>query len=196
MNNTLNEHLNQLRILSRLEEGQSLDTSGSLNIYKPCLANWLMRKWNKDNKDAVIKFLQPFYQSIDQIAEQLIANYRKEKDENIRTKIIYQLQSLAEKIFISIKGIENLYKTYRDYPQIMARLEGIVQDIALLTYKQLLDNIPKDRHKGHIKSNLTFMGIIIHVVEGDKSLIESQDKKPEIKKLINEIEEIDNMDNF
>ena len=61
MNNIIHDHLNKLRLISKLRQGQSLDTNGQLSVYEFSYMNWLWRKWHNSNKEEVVRYLQEFY---------------------------------------------------------------------------------------------------------------------------------------
>ena len=72
MNNILHDQLNTLRLLSRLKEGQSLYINNGVTVYEFSYFYWAYRKLAGDNKTEVTRWLQEFYKSIDQSADQLI----------------------------------------------------------------------------------------------------------------------------
>jgi hypothetical protein len=163
MNNMLHEQLNRLRLISKLQEGQSLDTGNGLTVYEFSYTNWLWRKWNRDNKDEVTRFLQEFYRSIDQSVEQLVGDIRLTKDEHKKNKLLHVASNLAEKLKSSISGVEKLSRTYATYPKTTSTLEGIVQDFAIVTYKQLLEVMPRDKLTKSLKDNVTYNGMILYI---------------------------------
>jgi hypothetical protein len=68
-----------------------------------------------------------------------------EKKSPKKTKYIESINvavNIAEKIKGSIKGLENLSKTYSKYQKTMSSIEGIVQDYAIVIFKKILDVIP------------------------------------------------------
>ena len=135
MNNITHDHLNQLRIIAQLRPGQRLDTTNGVTVYKDTWANWIMRKWYNDSKNEGTRYLQDLYKSIDQNVDQLIIQLDKKQN----TRKISIAHTLIEKIYESIKGIENLSKTYKYFPKTYAILEGIVQDYAIEIYKRLIE---------------------------------------------------------
>jgi hypothetical protein len=161
MNNTLHSQLNALRIISKLRNGQKLDITKGLTIYGGGIVDWIWRKYNHDNKHKTIKMLQDLYTSIDQTAEQLVASIKSAKDEKYDRRINIMV-NLAEKMKESITGLENLLGTYRQFPETVAMIEGVVQDYAIATYTQLLDNIPEDEKTKDLKESISFGGKIIY----------------------------------
>lgn len=173
MNNNMHDQLNKLRLISKLKEGQSLETKNGLSVYEFTLTNWLRRKWYSDNKEEVTRFLQEFYKSIEQLAEELIGNIRSAKDETKRCNLLYVAINLAEKIKSSLNGIEMLSRTYARYPETTSTLEGIVQDFAIRTYKQLLEIIPVERTTKELKESVSYTGVLLHVgMANDSDMVE------------------------
>ena len=145
-----------------------------MTVYEPSYIFWFYRKWNQDNKDEVVRFLQDFYRSVDQSTEQLTLDIsRCSKDECKKGKLIHVAINLAEKIRSSITGIENLSKTYFQYPKTTSALEGMIQDYAIVTYKQLLEHIPHDRLSKDLRRNVVYCGAIIYVGISDMPSDES-----------------------
>jgi hypothetical protein len=162
MNINLHEQLNKLRIISKLREGQSLYTKENITVYEFSYLNWAWRKWYNDNKEEVVRYLQEFYRSVDQSVEMLILDIIRTTDETKRNKLLHVSVNLAEKIKHSIIGVENLSKTYAAFPKITAMLEGIIQDFAAVTYKQLVEIIPKSMHTRDLSSNMTYCNSILY----------------------------------
>jgi len=156
------EHLNNLRIISKIRPGQRLDTTNGLTIYEDGIINWLFRKYYRDTKDETVYILQNLYKSIDQCSEQLISDIINIKDKNKLFKKITIAINLAENLKTSISGIENLSKTYSQYPKTVSVLEGIIYDIAIITYTQLIDNIPMDKLTKTLKENVLYNSNIIY----------------------------------
>lgn len=165
MNNTIHDQLNKLRIISKIKEGNSLTTSPQLEIYEFGYLNWFYRKLHQDNKDEVVKYLQEFYKGVDQSAEQLVGEITCKHN---KKKTMILASSLAEKINMSIVGLEHLIKTYHKYPTTMSMIEGIVQDYALPTYKQLLDAIPMHSYTDILQKSIRFNGDTIYTGIEDK----------------------------
>jgi hypothetical protein len=162
MNKLLHDQLNKLRIIGNLRVGQKLDTTKDLNVYDESYINWFYRKYHRDSKQETIRILQDIYVGIGQTTEQLIVelkNIKTEIKKNIKLEI---LVNVAEKIYDSILGIENLSNTYSDFPKTVACLEGVVQDYAIYTYKQIIHNIPSDKLSVKLKSNISYKGIILY----------------------------------
>lgn len=159
----MHEHLNKLRIISKIRASQRLDTTNGLTVYEESIYNWFLRKYYHDNKDEGTRYLQDLYRSIDQSVEQLTNDIRRMKDENKKIRKIHIAINLAEKIKLSVYGVENLAKTYAPYPKTTATLEGVIQDFAVVTYTQLLEVIPKERISKLLKENITYNGIILYL---------------------------------
>lgn len=162
MNINLHEQLNKLRIISKLREGQSLYTKENITVYEFSYLNWAWRKWYNDNKEEVVRYLQEFYRSVDQSVEMLILDIMRTTDETKRNKLLHVSVNLAEKIKHSVCGVENLSKTYAAFPKITAMLEGIIQDFAAVTYKQLIEIIPAEIRTRDLNSNMTYCNNILY----------------------------------
>ena len=167
MNINLHEQLNKLRIISKLREGQSLYTKENITVYEFSYLNWAWRKWYNDNKEEVVRYLQEFYRSVDQSVEMLIIDIARTTDETKKNKLLHVSINLAEKIKHSVSGVENLSKTYVSFPKITAMLEGIIQDFAAVTYKQLIEIIPKHMITRELSSNLTYCNCILYKGSND-----------------------------
>jgi hypothetical protein len=175
MNINLHEQLNKLRIIGKLREGQSLYTKENITVYEFSYLNWAWRKWYNDNKEEVVRYLQEFYRSVDQSVEMLILDIQRTQDTTKQNKLIHVAINLAEKIKLSILGVENLSKTYAGFPKITAMLEGIIQDFAAVTYKQLLEIIPNNMLTRDISSNLTYHNNILYKGLEDSSVQQNED---------------------
>lgn len=176
MNNMMHEHLNKLRIISTIREGQKLNTShGQLSVYEPGVINWFYRKWNNDSKDEGTNCLRTFYTNLDQAVEQHLNEIKNcEARENHKKKrLLYVASTIAEKIKLSIAGIEKLSKTYVEYPKTTSELEGIVQDIAIVTYKQLIENLPGEYITDKLKERITYNGTTLYKGIGSPSSVSS-----------------------
>jgi hypothetical protein len=163
MNNIIHDYLNKLRLISKLKEGQSLYVKDTVNIYEFNYINWLWRKFYNDNKNEVVRYLQELYKSIDQSIEMLINEINTHNKETFKKKSDITIAIiLAEKIKSSINGIENLSKTYIHFPQTVAMLEGIIQDYAISSYKQLMEIIPEELKTKNLSGNVIYNDIILY----------------------------------
>lgn len=161
MNNILHDQLNTLRLLSRLKEGQSLYISNGVTVYEFSYFYWAYRKLAGDNKNEVTRWLQEFYKSIDQSADQLICELRSIKDDTKRRKTLLIVRSFALVLKDSIRGIENLSKTYSQYPKTISILEGVIKDYLLFTYNQLIEVVPPELMVRELTVPITFNGLPI-----------------------------------
>jgi hypothetical protein len=127
----------------------------------------MWRKCHNDNKDEVTKFLQEFYISLERSIDTIINDITNGSVQEIFTlseldthkaALVHIAKTFAEKIRSSIMGLENLTKTYNEYPKILAILEGIVQDYAIVMYRRLANilQVPE------LKEPITFNSIIIY----------------------------------
>jgi hypothetical protein len=173
MNNIIHDYLNKLRLISKLKEGQSLYVKDTVNIYEFNYINWLWRKFYNDNKNEVVRYLQELYKSIDQSIEMLINEINTHNKETFKKKSDMTIAIiLAEKIKSSINGIENLSKTYIHFPQTVAMLEGIIQDYAISSYKQLMEIIPEELKTKNLSGNVIYNDIILYQEIKSEVLIE------------------------
>ena len=167
MDDILHEFLNKLRIISKIKPGQRLSTIDDLNIYVEGYFQWLKRKYYYDGKDTTARVLLDLYRSIYQYTEQLINEITNTKSENIKQQKITTAINLAEKISTSIKGLENLTKTYNNYPKTRSAIEGIVCDYAIVIFKLLMKNIPV--HNRKLSCDIKYMGDVIYIGDGEGS---------------------------
>lgn len=161
MNNIMQDHLTNLRVIGKIQEGQSLDTTKKLSVYEPTWWNWVFRKWGSDGKVEVVRFLREFYRTLDQSTEQLINDYNKAHDESKKGKYLENAINLAYQIRNSLAGVNNLTKTYKKFPDVVADLESITQDVAIITYKQLLAIIPKEKAKS-LQNTININGMVVY----------------------------------
>ena len=118
MNNILHQHLNQLRVIALFREGDKARIeSGSLTVDpRPNYGiAWLRRQWwtpwgmlySPPCKDETVRYLQQFYISICQLAEQILAELDaagKHVDERRRSRLIDAAQSLEKHLRESVDG--------------------------------------------------------------------------------------------
>ena len=178
MNNVMHEQLNKLRLISKLKEGQSLYTKDGISVYEFSYLNWIWRKWYNDNKDEVVRYMQDFYRSVDQSVDTLtsdIYHANVNSNEIKKKKLIDVAINLAEKIKASFMGIENLSKTYVNYPKTISVLDGLIQDYAITTYKQLLEYIPKDKLSKDLRENVTYNGVLVYQGYDENQRVDSID---------------------
>lgn len=153
MNNIMHQQLNQLRVISLFKEGDKARLeNGFLTIEDKSWLSWIKRqKWlqpwsvEHDSKEETVRYLQQFYVSICQTSEQILSEIIHSAADKKKDKIILAIISLAEKLYMSITGIDNLSKTYRFYPKQCAELKGIIDDYARPTLQLLIPCIPSDK---------------------------------------------------
>jgi len=162
MNNNIHTVLNQLRLISKIKSGQSLYVNNTITIYEVSFLNWIWRKWNRDNKEEVIKYLQDFYKNIMHITDELIKDYKTCKDEIKQKKLYTMLLCIADQIKNSVFGLENLSITYTNYPKIIAELEGIVQDFIIVVYNDILDVMNKEEIDDNFNKQIKYGNMIIY----------------------------------
>lgn len=162
MNDTMHELLNKLRVIGKLREGQKLSTNGNeLYIYVDGWLSWVIRRWNQDSKDEGIRTLRDIYRSLSQSAEALI-NETKNHNDAKKSLAIYTIINVAVELKNSIRGLDNLSKTYIKYPTTVASLEGILRDYIIIIYKSLLSAIPNDKLPKELKESISYGGFIVY----------------------------------
>ena len=146
MDDSLQQYLIKLRIIARIDVNQRLDTTNNaVRIYGNSWLDWGIRKICSDGKKETFRYLQNLYREIDQQADQLINLLVNSKDDIKQKKALRDCVTLAEKIKLSIRGLNNLYNTYKGYQDVQAGIESIREDFALRTYDTLLETIPADK---------------------------------------------------
>ena len=161
MNDVMHDLLNKLRIISKIREGQKLDTSNGLHIYTETWTNWLVRKWYRDNKDEGVRYLRDLYKSFGQSVETVINEAKTAKNETRKSQAIYVLINAATELRASINGLDSLSKTYTGFPTTVAALEGILRDYVIVTYSLLIEAIPENRIPKEFKESIMYAGQII-----------------------------------
>jgi hypothetical protein len=165
MNNSLHEYLNKLRIIAKVKVGQRLNTVGEITIHEEGYFSWFVRKFYRDGKNETTRFLQDLFRSLTQSADQLQREINTciiNKENDKLSKCYYHAVQLAETIKHSVEGINNLAKTYRDYPKTAAELEGIIHDYAVVIYSDLLKAIPANQLSKDLKDSILYDGIVIY----------------------------------
>ncbi len=167
MNDVMHDLLNKLRIISKVRENQKLDTSNGLNVYTDGWVNWMLRKWHRDNKDEGIRFLRDQYKALQQSIETVINELRHSPNETKKAMAIYVLINAASELKASVKGLDNLCKTYTNYPTTVAALDGILKDYVIVTYSALIEAIPQDKLTRELRESITYNGSIVYKGEDD-----------------------------
>lgn len=162
MTDVTHDLLNRLRVVSKIKEGQKLDISNGVNVYSDGWYSWFMRKWNRDNKDEGIRFLRDLYKAVQQSAETIINESKYSTSEAKKHMANYVINNIAVELRASIRGLENMHKTYAHYPTTTAAIDGILKDYVIVTYSSLLEAIPKDKIAKELKESITFMGIVVY----------------------------------
>jgi hypothetical protein len=160
MNNILHQHLNQLRVIALFREGDKARIeSGSLTVDpRPNYGiAWLRRQWwtpwgmlySPPCKDETVRYLQQFYISICQLAEQILAELDADKraDERRRSRLIDAAQSLEKHLRESVDGLRALAKTYEEFPKQHSELTGIINDYAEPAIRMLNGVLPRQAPK-------------------------------------------------
>ena len=161
MNDVMHDLLNKIRIISKIREGQKLDTTNGLNVYTEGWYNWLARKWNRDTKDEGVRYLRDLYKSVQQTVENVI-NESHNQSQPKQTMAIYILVNTATELKASIRGLDNLCKTYAYYPTTIAAIDGILKDYVIVTYSSIIDSIPVDKLTKDLRESVSYNGNIIY----------------------------------
>jgi len=167
MNDVMHDLLNKLRIISKVRENQKLDTSNGLNVYTDGWVNWMLRKWHRDNKDEGIRFLRDQYKALQQSIETVINELRHSPSETKKAMATYVLINAASELKASVRGLDNLCKTYTNYPTTVAALDGILKDYVIVTYSALIEAIPPDKLTKDLRESITYNGAIVYKGEED-----------------------------
>jgi len=162
MNDVMHDLLNKLRIISKVRENQKLDTSNGLNVYTDGWVNWMLRKWNRDNKDEGIRFLRDQYKALQQSIETVINELKHSPSETKKAMATYVLINAATELKASVKGLDNLCKTYINYPTTVAALDGILKDYVIVTYSSLMEAIPNDKLTRDLRESITYNGSVVY----------------------------------
>lgn len=169
MNDIMHDLLDKLRIISTIKEDQKLDTSnGRLNIYTEGWLSWIRRNWYGDSKDEGVRYIKDMYKAIQQYVETLIKEYNQTRDESKKSAIITVLINAASELKASIKGLDNLCKTYINFQRTTAELLGILKDYILVTYSSLLDVIPANKLPNDLLTSITYGGIIVFSIKKEE----------------------------
>lgn len=151
MDKTTHIYLTQLRIISKIpRKGQLFITNNDIGIYKPSLYNWINRKISGDGKSHTTTFLMELFEEINIKTNEMIKNIDREEDAKIKT--INLLISLTEKIYESLEGLQCLLGTYEGFPETVAKLEHIIQDMIYPMLKKCVNNIPVEHYTDNIIS--------------------------------------------
>lgn len=154
--------LNKLRVVGQIKEGQKLSTNGNnLYIYADGWMNWFFRKWSHDSKDEGVRTLRDLFRSLDQSTDVLILD-TKSHNETKHTNALYFIINIAIELKNSIKGLENLAKTYVNYQTTVAEIVGLVKDFALVRYRTLLSVIPSEKMPKELKESVSFRGECVY----------------------------------
>ena len=165
MNDIIHEYLNKLRLISKIHENQKLSTIGGLSIYSHSFSSWLIRKWMGDNKEDTVRIIRDIYKSFKKNLELLIQEYHETKLEERKYYIIYQMINTVKELRASINGLDNLSRTYDEYPETTAALEGIIRDYVIITITILLNIIPKEKWSSEFTEDIFYRNMIIFSVD-------------------------------
>lgn len=157
----LHDMLNKLRIISKIKEGQKIDTSDGLNVYNDGIINWLFRKYTRNNKDENVKYLSDLYKQLQQTIETNL-NELSNSGDTKKIKLLRILTTSALELRSSIKGLENLSKTYYNYPSTLASLEGILKDYIVVIYSSMLEAIPEDIIPNELLAPIIYNGYTVY----------------------------------
>jgi hypothetical protein len=162
MNDVMHDLLNKLRVISKIKEGQKLDTANGLNVYTEGWVNWLLRKWNRDNKDEGIRYLRELYKALQQSVETVINERSIQLANQKKSMATYVLINAASELKASVKGLDNMCKTYANFPTTVAALDGILKDYVIVTYSSLMEAIPEDKLTKDLRESITYGGVVVY----------------------------------
>jgi hypothetical protein len=142
MDKTTHTYLTQLRIISKIpRNGLLVTTNNEINIYRPGMVNWVLRKFHGDGKGPTTTFLTDFYSELDRKTLDLLRDIRREKHVEQQVVQVQLLAALTEKIFESLEGIANLIGSYKSFPETVSRLEHIVEDMIHPTIRRCMQEL-------------------------------------------------------
>ncbi len=162
MNDIMHELLTKLRVISKIREGQKLDASNGLTVYTDGWINFFLRKWNRDNKDEGVRVLRDLYKALQQSVETIINESKHSPSDSKKSMAIYVLINAASELKSSIRGLDNMCKTYAGYPTTIASLDGVLHDYVLVTYSSLLEAIPHNKLTPELRESITYCGKIVY----------------------------------
>jgi hypothetical protein len=169
MNNVMHQQLNQLRVISLINEGDKAKLEDGFLTVDPMATRgigrlwrqWWIRPWANSTpcKEETVRYLQQFYISISETIDQITSEFGKSEDKKY-DKLLLALVNLTENLYYSINGIENLAKTYREHPKQCSEIKGIINDYARPALQILLSTLPEDKvpraiTKQHIETEQT-----------------------------------------
>jgi hypothetical protein len=161
MNDMMHELLNKLRIIGKIKKGQKLDTNNGLRVYNDSWLNWVVRKWNRDNKDEGIRYLRDLYKALGQSINIIINECEAHQDPKKNQRNIDMLINIAVEYKNSINGLDNLSKTYINFPETVASLDGILRDYVIVTYKIICQYLPVYQLPEYLLENIRYDGQIV-----------------------------------
>ena len=162
MNDSMHNLLVKVRIIGKIKEGQKLDTCNGLHVYNDGWINWFFRKWNRDNKYEGVRCIKDLYRTLEQTVDALVSETKRCKDDAKKSRNTYVMINTAIDIKNSINGLDNLTKTYIQYPSTTAAIEGILRDYVVVIYNTLLENIPKDKLPETLNENIIYSGMPLY----------------------------------
>jgi hypothetical protein len=166
MNVGLSDQLTKLRIIAKLKEGQTLDTSNGVDIYNYGILSWFWRKWSTDSKERCVITVRELYNVFGQCVDHLLDSLNNTQLPEKRNAIYHTIVECAKALKASIKGLEELSKTYKNYPKTTASLEGIVIDLAIVTYQQLLRVLSDSQLVKGLREDVIYNGSVLYKGKG------------------------------
>ncbi len=162
MNDLMHDLLNKLRVISKIDEGQKLDTTNGLTVYTESWVNWILRKWYHGNKDDDIRYLRDLYKSLQQSVETIINETKMSPSDSKKSMATYVLINAATELKSSVQGLSNMCKTYAKYPTAVASLDGILKDYIIVTYSSLIEAIPEDKLPKNLRESIIYGGVTVY----------------------------------
>jgi hypothetical protein len=169
MNDIMHDLLNKIRVVSKIKEGQKLDVSNGLSVYNDGWISWMLRKWNRDNKDEGVKYLRDLYRKLQQSIETVIeasnhsnASSNHSNAASQKSLTTYVLINAAFELKASVRGLDNMCKTYANYPTTVAAFDGILKDYVIVTYSSLMEAIPEKKLTKELRESITYSGVVVY----------------------------------
>jgi hypothetical protein len=94
--------------------------------------------------------------------ETVINESKNSSSESKKSMAIYVLINAASELKASVRGLDNMCKTYNGYPTTVAALDGILKDYVIVTYSSLMEAIPPDKLTKSLRESITYGGVVVY----------------------------------
>ncbi len=182
----LHDHIDKLRIISKIKSGDKLNTVNDFSIHKPILGSSIIRTIYQEGKQKTITYINDLFISNGQFIIRLLEDIKNEHEINKLNQLYDIVVQFANEIRQSISGISELSKTYNYSQETTAKLEGIINDFAIPSYKELLSILPKEisdnnknlfMHIEYADKRINIINNISPIITGIKTLVNLDELK-------------------